>query len=87
MKLTIGMAHHNDFHGAYFTIQDIRKDLYFHGREDVLNNIEFLIVDNNPHSNHGQALSSFLRNNVPNSKYIRYSGNIKYHIRASKSIN
>ena len=35
------MAHHNDFHGAYFTIQDIRKDLYFHGREDVLNNIEF----------------------------------------------
>ena len=34
MKLTIGMAHHSDFDGAYFTIQDIRKELIFNGRGD-----------------------------------------------------
>ena len=70
------MAHHDDFHGAYFTIQDIRKELSFNGKDDILNNIEFLVVDNNPHSSHGQALSDFLRNHVPNSKYIRYSATV-----------
>ena len=42
MKLTIGMAHHSDFDGAYFTIQDIRKELLFNGRGDLLQNIEFM---------------------------------------------
>ena len=44
--LTIGMAHHNDYHGAYFTIQDIRKELIFNRRHDLLNKIEFVIVEN-----------------------------------------
>jgi len=86
MKLTIGMAHHDDFHGAYFTIQDIRKELSFNGRDDILNNIEFLVVDNNPHSKHGQALSSFLRNQVPNSKYIRHSSTVGTSVSRNKIV-
>ena len=39
--LTIGMAHHNDYSGVYFTIQDIRKELLFNRRYDLLQKIEF----------------------------------------------
>jgi len=48
MLLTIGMAHCNDFDGAYFSIQDIRKELKYNGLENLLDDIEFLIVDNDP---------------------------------------
>ena len=44
-KLTIGMAHHNDFDGAYFTIQDIRKELLFNNWMDLLQKIEFRKID------------------------------------------
>ena len=37
MKLTIGMAHYDDFDGAYFTIQDIRKELIFNNYGHLLN--------------------------------------------------
>ena len=40
--LTIGMAHHNDYHGVYFSIQDIRKELIFNKRYDLLKKINFL---------------------------------------------
>ena len=43
-KLSIGFAHHNDFSGAWFTIQDIRKELLFNGRKDLLDQIEFVVV-------------------------------------------
>tara|TARA_R110000824_G_scaffold128317_3_gene289109 strand:+ start:126 stop:1961 length:1836 start_codon:yes stop_codon:yes gene_type:complete len=56
MKLTIGMAHHTDYHGAYFTIQDIRKELIFNGREDLLDKIEFVVVENAPDNEHAKAL-------------------------------
>ena len=56
MKLTIGMAHHTDFHGAYFTIQDIRKELIFNGRQDLLDRIEFIVVENAPDGAHAKAL-------------------------------
>jgi hypothetical protein len=49
-KLTVGMATHDDYDGLYFTIQAIR--LY---NPEVLNNLEFIIVDNNPTSNHGKS--------------------------------
>ena len=42
--LTIGMAHHNDYHGVYFTIQDIRKELMYNRRYDLLQKIEFLKI-------------------------------------------
>tara|TARA_R110002167_G_scaffold98020_6_gene258342 strand:+ start:326 stop:1156 length:831 start_codon:yes stop_codon:yes gene_type:complete len=50
-KLTIGMATHNDYDGVFFTIQSIRM---FH--KEVLDDIEFVIVDNNPSGNHGKAV-------------------------------
>ena len=64
MKLTIGMAHYSDFDGAYFTIQDIRKELIFNNRTDLLQNIEFLVVENNKHSDHGKQLNKFVRSNI-----------------------
>jgi len=42
-KLTIGIPTYDDYDGLYFTIQSIRM---YH--KEVINDIEFLIVDNNP---------------------------------------
>tara|TARA_Y100001938_G_C8061126_1_gene417327 strand:- start:397 stop:1536 length:1140 start_codon:yes stop_codon:yes gene_type:complete len=61
--LTIGMAHHNDFSGTYFTIQDITKELAFNNRPDLLNKIKFLIVENDPESQHAVELQHLARNN------------------------
>ena len=54
MKLTIGMAHHMDFSGAYFTIQHI---IHTTSR---LKDIEFVVVDNSPNTQHGKDLKSFV---------------------------
>ena len=72
MKLTIGMAHYDDFDGAYFTIQDIRKELIFNNYGHLLSQIEFIIVDNNPTSNHGETLYKFSKNNLPYTSNTRY---------------
>ena len=61
-KLTIGMAHHNDFDGAYFTIQDIRKELLFNNRMDLLQKIEFVIIENDEKSKHAQAVQNLSKN-------------------------
>lgn len=50
-KLTIGMATHNDYDGLYFSIQAIRM---YHS--EILKDIEFVIIDNNPDSPHGKAI-------------------------------
>ena len=50
-KLTVGMAVYDDYDGLYFTIQSLR--LY---HKEILNDIEFVIIDNNPASNHGKAI-------------------------------
>ena len=52
------------FDGAYFTIQDIRKELIFNNRTDLLQNIEFLVVENNKNSDHGKELNKFVRSNL-----------------------
>lgn len=54
-KLTIGMAVHDDIDGLYFTIQAIRM---FH--PEVLDDIEFVIIDNNPSGNHGKCVRQFV---------------------------
>ena len=66
MNLTIGMATFDDFDGVYFSIQAIRM---FH--PEVANNIEFLIIDNNPNSAHGQETKNFC-NHVQNIKYVPF---------------
>jgi hypothetical protein len=62
MKLTIGMAHFEDFDGVYFTIQSLRM-------HHELNDVEIIVVDNSPDSPHGQSVKSFM-GWVPNAKYI-----------------
>ena len=69
--LTIGMAHHNDFHGAYFTIQDIRKELIFNRRHDLLQKIQFLIIENDKESQHAQQLNS-LNYQIGNVKILQF---------------
>lgn len=54
MKLTIGMAHFDDFHGAVFSIQSIRMSNAFKKHD-----IEIVVIDNSPNSNHGKALQQF----------------------------
>lgn len=57
--LTIGMAHYSDYHGVFFTIQDIIKELAFNQRRDLLSQIEFLIVENNSSCPHAKAVKNF----------------------------
>lgn len=52
MKFTLAMACYDDFDGVYFTIQSLRA--YHDTRE-----MEFLILDNNPSSPHGERLRLF----------------------------
>ncbi len=53
--LTIGMSVYDDYDGAYFTIQSIRA-AYPHLREQL----EFLVIDNNPGSVNSDALRSLM---------------------------
>lgn len=54
-KLTIGMATHDDFDGVYFTLQSMRL---FHS--EVMKDVEFVIVDNNPEGVHGKTINGFV---------------------------
>lgn len=48
------MATHDDYDGVYFTIQAIRM---YH--PEVLDDVEFVIVDNNPSSDHAKCVRKF----------------------------
>tara|TARA_R100000664_G_scaffold26321_1_gene36483 strand:+ start:2548 stop:3378 length:831 start_codon:yes stop_codon:yes gene_type:complete len=50
-KLTIGLCVYDDFDGAYFTIQSLRMH-----HSEVLDRLEFVIINNHPGSPHGKAL-------------------------------
>jgi hypothetical protein len=63
-KLTIGMATYDDYDGVYFTVQAIR--LY---HPEILEEVEFVIIDNNPGGPCGQALKE-LGNWISNYRYI-----------------
>ena len=51
--ITIGMAHYDDYDGAFFTIQALH--LEYRSLP-----IEFLVVDNSPHSLHGEGIRDLL---------------------------
>ncbi len=70
--LTIGMAHHNDYNGVYFTIQDIRKELMYNRRFDLLQKIEFLVVENDPTSNHARMVRD-LEKKIRNLKVVDHT--------------
>lgn len=76
--LTIGMAVCDDFDGAYFSIQHIRLC-----EPDVMDRVEFLVVDNRPESPEGKALRRLIQGDdgqgghhgdgrgwIPNARYI-----------------
>lgn len=53
-KLTIGMATFDDYEGVYFTIQSLRLN-----NLDRFDEIDFLIIDNNPESEEGKTTKRF----------------------------
>lgn len=55
-KLTIGMAHFEDYHGVYFTIQSLRLH-----HAEAMKDVEFVIVDNSPDSQHGKDVEQLVR--------------------------
>ena len=54
-KLTIGVVCYDDYDGLYFTIQSIR---IYH--PEILDRVEFVIINNNPSSPHGKEIHNFI---------------------------
>ena len=61
------MCTYDDFYGTYFSIQTIQ--LY---HSEVLKDIEFVVIDNNPSGKHGKELKKFMKQSVPNGTYIPF---------------
>jgi hypothetical protein len=79
--LTIGMSVYDDFDGVYFTMQSLRL---YHDLCKV-NEVEFIIVDNNPSSPSGEATKKFIESWARDcARYIPYteknSSFVKYDI-------
>jgi hypothetical protein len=66
-KLTIGMLTYDDHSGAYFSLNALRM---YH--PEVMAHVEFLVLDNNPSSAHGQAVKKLVRDWIkePRARYI-----------------
>lgn len=62
-KLTIGSAVYDDFDGVYFSYQSIRLN-----NQDIWDDLDLLIIDNNPESEQGKATKSFCEK----TRHIRY---------------
>lgn len=63
-RLTVGMATYDDYDGVYFTLQSLRLH-----HPDVANDIEFVVVDNNPDGACGIHLKA-LEKKVQHYRYI-----------------
>ncbi len=63
-KLTIGMATFDDYDGVYFTLQAIRLH-----HPEILDEVEFIVVDNNPTGPCAQALMD-IEKSMLNCRYI-----------------
>lgn len=63
MNLTISMATHSDYDGVFFSIQSLR--IY----QELPPDTEFLILDNNPDSDHGSQIKHFAKS-VPNMRVV-----------------
>jgi len=55
--LTIGCATIRDYHGLYFTIQSLRLQAMGRG---IHEDIEFVVVDQDPKNEHGEAAKAFI---------------------------
>lgn len=65
-KLTIGMAHFEDFDGVYFTIQNLRLN-----HNAFLPDVEFIVIDNSPNTPSGKAVEHFCKS-IGGVRYIPY---------------
>lgn len=66
-KLTVGMAVYEDARGPWYTIQHLKIQ-----HPELMDQIEFVVVDNNPESKHGQATKDYVENWVSNGRYIPF---------------
>lgn len=66
-KLTIGMCVYDDYDGVYFTIQSIRMH-----HKEILDLVEFIVVDNNPNSASGLSTKKFI-SSIPHARYIPFN--------------
>jgi hypothetical protein len=66
--LTIGMATYDDYDGVYFTLQAFRLH-----HSEVLSDVEFVVVDNNPDGPCGRALKD-LGNSIETYRYVPKGG-------------
>mgnify|MGYP001355887764 CR=1 FL=1 len=62
-KLTIGSAVYDDYEGVYFSYQSLRLN-----NLDIDDDLDYVIIDNNPSSVEGQAVKKFCED----SRKIRY---------------
>jgi hypothetical protein len=81
-KITIGMAAYDDFNGVWFSIQSLRMH-----HPEVYDDIDFIVIDNNPYSEHGKTTKRFIENHLrdsndkPNGRYIKYTDKTSTSIR------
>ena len=67
-RLTIGMATYDDYDGVFFSVQAIRM---YH--PEITDQIELLVIDNNPDSPSGKEVKNLIENYVPNGRYIPFT--------------
>lgn len=65
------MSTYDDYDGVFFSIQSLRL---YHELDNSVN-IEYVVLDNNPRSQHGTLCKNFLTSSVRNSLYIPFSNN------------
>lgn len=65
------MATYDDYNGVYFSIQALRM---YH---DIFktNDVEVIVIDNNPDSSHGQATKNFV-SGIKNCRYIPFTDKV-----------
>jgi glycosyltransferase involved in cell wall biosynthesis len=67
--LTIGMAVYDDFDGVYFSIQALQM---YH-LSGMHNDVEFIVIDNNPTSKRGIETKKFVETKIANGRYFAYT--------------
>jgi len=67
-KLTIGICVYDDYDGAFFTLQSLRM---YH--TEVMDRVEFVVINNNPTSEHGKALKNMFDNITEPKTYLEFT--------------
>lgn len=67
-KLTIGTCVYDDYDGLFFTIQSLRM---YH--PEVMDRVEFVIINNNPSSKSGQEIQKFVTGIKEPTTYIEFT--------------